>query len=102
MERSLSHIEGRKIFNDIAAWTKSCFRSMLPLEHPSSRPCMTAGPTPCPTAIARKYISSPIIDGQGGPLCDYSVQVLAILELLINENRAAKDIVATPSVRAVQ
>jgi hypothetical protein len=33
--------------------------------------------------------------------CDYSVQVLAILEILINENRLAKDIIATPRVQAV-
>ncbi|MHB8267979.1 hypothetical protein [Bradyrhizobium sp.] len=33
--------------------------------------------------------------------CDYSVQVLAILELLINENKAAKDIIATPRVQFV-
>ena len=34
--------------------------------------------------------------------CDYSIQVLAILELLINENRLAKDIVSTPRVQVVQ
>ena len=34
--------------------------------------------------------------------CDYSIQVLAILELLINENRSAKDILATPRVQVVQ
>jgi len=33
--------------------------------------------------------------------CDYSVQVLAILELLINENRSAKNIIATPRVQVV-
>ena len=33
--------------------------------------------------------------------CDYSAQVLAILELLINENKAAKDIIATPRVQFV-
>jgi hypothetical protein len=33
--------------------------------------------------------------------CDYSVQVLAILELLINENKLAKDIIATPRVQLV-
>jgi hypothetical protein len=33
--------------------------------------------------------------------CDYSIQVLAILELLINENKAAKDIIATPRVHFV-
>ncbi len=33
--------------------------------------------------------------------CDYSIQVLAMLELLINENRSAKDIIATPRVQAV-
>lgn len=33
--------------------------------------------------------------------CDYSIQVLAILELLINENKAAKDIIATPRVQLV-
>ena len=33
--------------------------------------------------------------------CDYSIQVLAILELLINENKAAKDIIATPRVQFV-
>jgi hypothetical protein len=34
--------------------------------------------------------------------CDYSIQVLAILELLINENKSARDIIATPRVQAVQ
>jgi hypothetical protein len=34
--------------------------------------------------------------------CDYSLQVLAILELLLNENRQAKDIIATPRVQVVQ
>lgn len=33
--------------------------------------------------------------------CDYSVQVLAILELLLNANKAAKDIIATPRVQTV-
>lgn len=33
--------------------------------------------------------------------CDYSLQVMAILELLINANKSATDIVATPSVRTV-
>jgi hypothetical protein len=33
--------------------------------------------------------------------CDHSIQVLAILELLINENKAAKDIIATPRVQVV-
>jgi hypothetical protein len=33
--------------------------------------------------------------------CDYSIQVLAILELLLNENKAAKDIIATPRVQVV-
>ena len=33
--------------------------------------------------------------------CDYSIQSLAILELLINENKAAKDIIATPRVQFV-
>ena len=33
--------------------------------------------------------------------CDYSIQVLAILELLINENRSAKDILSTPRVQVV-
>jgi hypothetical protein len=32
-------------------------------------------------------------------LCDYSLQVLAILELLLNYNKAAKDIVAIPRVQ---
>ena len=35
------------------------------------------------------------------PSCDYSIQVLAILELLINENRSAKDIISTPRVQVV-
>jgi hypothetical protein len=34
--------------------------------------------------------------------CDFSLQVLAILELLINENKAAKDIISTPRVQVVQ
>jgi hypothetical protein len=34
--------------------------------------------------------------------CDYSVEVLAILEILINENKSAKDIIATPRVQVVQ
>jgi hypothetical protein len=34
--------------------------------------------------------------------CDYSLQVLAILELLLNENRQAKDIISTPRVQFVQ
>jgi hypothetical protein len=34
--------------------------------------------------------------------CDYSLQALAVLELLLNENRAAKNIVATPRVQVVQ
>jgi hypothetical protein len=33
--------------------------------------------------------------------CDYSLQVLAILELLLNANKAAKDIIATPRVQVV-
>ena len=33
--------------------------------------------------------------------CDYSPQVLAILELLLNANKAAKDIVAIPRVQVV-
>jgi hypothetical protein len=33
--------------------------------------------------------------------CDYSPQIIAILELLINENKAAKDIIATPRVQFV-
>jgi hypothetical protein len=33
--------------------------------------------------------------------CDYSLQVLAIVELLLNENKAAKDIIATPRVQVV-
>jgi hypothetical protein len=33
--------------------------------------------------------------------CNYSIQVLAIVELLINENKAAKDIIATPRVQFV-
>jgi hypothetical protein len=34
--------------------------------------------------------------------CDYSLQVLAILELLLNENKSAKDIIAIPRVQVVQ
>ena len=34
--------------------------------------------------------------------CDYSLQVLAILELLLNFNKSAKDIVAIPRVQVVQ
>jgi len=34
--------------------------------------------------------------------CDYSLQVLGIVELLLNENRQAKDIIATPRVQVVQ
>jgi hypothetical protein len=34
--------------------------------------------------------------------CDYSLQVLAIVELLLNYNKAAKDIVTLPRVQAVQ
>lgn len=34
-------------------------------------------------------------------ICDYSLQVLAILELLINTNKSATDLIATPAVRAV-
>jgi hypothetical protein len=34
--------------------------------------------------------------------CDYSVQVLAVLELLLNENKKAQDLVATPRVLVVQ
>jgi hypothetical protein len=34
-------------------------------------------------------------------LCDYSLQVLAILELVLNYNKAAKDIVAIPRVQTV-
>ncbi len=33
--------------------------------------------------------------------CDYSLQVLAIVELLLNANKAAKDIIATPRVQVV-
>lgn len=33
--------------------------------------------------------------------CDYSLQVFAILELLLNANKAAKDIIATPRVQTV-
>jgi hypothetical protein len=33
--------------------------------------------------------------------CDYSLQVLAILELLLNENKAAKDIISIPRVQVV-
>jgi hypothetical protein len=33
--------------------------------------------------------------------CDNSLQVLAILELLLNANKAAKDIIATPRVQVV-
>jgi hypothetical protein len=33
--------------------------------------------------------------------CDYSIQVLAILELLINENKQAKDLISTPRVQVV-
>jgi hypothetical protein len=33
--------------------------------------------------------------------CDYSTQVLAILEMLINENKQAKDIISTPRVQVV-
>ena len=33
--------------------------------------------------------------------CDYSLQVLAILELLLNYNKAAKDIIAIPRVQVV-
>ena len=36
-----------------------------------------------------------------GERCDYSLQVLAILELLLNENKAAKDILFTPRVQVV-
>jgi hypothetical protein len=31
--------------------------------------------------------------------CDYSVQVLAILEMLFNANKSAKDILYTPRVQ---
>jgi hypothetical protein len=34
--------------------------------------------------------------------CDYSIQVLAVLELLLNENKKAQDLVATPRVLVVQ
>jgi hypothetical protein len=34
--------------------------------------------------------------------CDYSLQVLAILEVLLNANKAAKDIIAIPRVQVVQ
>jgi hypothetical protein len=34
--------------------------------------------------------------------CDYSLQVLAILELLLNYNKSAKDIIAIPRVQVVQ
>jgi hypothetical protein len=34
-------------------------------------------------------------------VCDYSLQVLAILELLLNSNKVAKDIIATPRVQVV-
>jgi hypothetical protein len=33
--------------------------------------------------------------------CDYSLQVLAILELLLNSNKSAKDIIAIPRVQVV-
>jgi hypothetical protein len=33
--------------------------------------------------------------------CDYSLQVLAVLELLLNANKLAKDIVSTPRVQVV-
>jgi len=33
--------------------------------------------------------------------CDHTLQVLAILELLLNANKAAKDIIATPRVQVV-
>jgi hypothetical protein len=33
--------------------------------------------------------------------CDHSLQVLAILELLLNYNKAAKDIISTPRVQLV-
>jgi hypothetical protein len=36
-----------------------------------------------------------------GDPCDHSVQVLAILEMLINENKQAKDIISTPRVQVV-
>jgi hypothetical protein len=34
--------------------------------------------------------------------CDYSLQVLALLQILLNYNKAAKDIVAIPRVQVVQ
>jgi hypothetical protein len=34
--------------------------------------------------------------------CDYSLQVLAILEVLLNANKAAKDIITIPRVQVVQ
>ena len=38
-------------------------------------------------------------DKEAAEPCDYSLQVLAILELLLNYNKAAKDIVAIPRVQ---
>jgi hypothetical protein len=38
----------------------------------------------------------------GEESCDYSAQVMAILELLLNQNKAAKDIISTPRVQVVQ
>ena len=34
--------------------------------------------------------------------CDYSLQVLSLVELLLNANKAAKDILSTPRVQVVQ
>jgi hypothetical protein len=50
---------------------------------------------------ARYAVYDRVCDKTHGQACDYSVQVLAILELLINENKAAKDIIATPRVQFV-
>lgn len=53
-----------------------------------------------PSSPTIAMIANPIFIGGEAP-CDFSLQVLAILQLLLNVNKAAKDIIAIPRVQVV-
>ena len=98
----MPHIEGRQNY-DIAASGEVLFQVDAPVGTPVISTVYDGRSYALSDRNCEKIYQQPHYhQWEGQPLCDYSVQVLAILELLINENRAAKDIVATPSVRAVQ
>lgn len=90
-----------------------CLTLSVELDRPETRTCdggevlfQVNGAVGVPVVSTRYAdawytINNRSCDKESNTPCDYSLQVLAILELLINANKAAKDIPSTPRVQVV-